>query len=173
LPYQIKEKLDDYSKCWIGKLPFKKWTYMDDFHITLSFLGPVTDQKINELITKLHEELKNANHFHLTLDNLGVFGNKFQPRVWWCGVENSNELRQLQRQISVVCEEIGFNVEKRPYRPHITIAKKSIDQIDEYNEIPVQWNGCGIEFDVEYVTVYKIHPNKKPSYEVVDNIKLS
>jgi len=172
LPMQIKEKLSSFSKSWYGQLPFKKWTYQDDFHITLSFLGPVTYTKSNELVKQLQEELKNFKSFSLTLQNLGTFGDTKQPRVWWCGVNKSNELLECQKRVSKACESVGFTIEKRPYSPHITLAKKFNDGFNKDFEVPLLWDENNIEFEVNEIVLYKIHPSKQPSYEPIEMIKL-
>jgi RNA 2',3'-cyclic 3'-phosphodiesterase len=172
LPTEIKEKLDGFSSKWHHKLPFKKWTYKDDFHITLSFLGPVTYTKSNELMKQLQMELGDYKSFQLSIQGLGIFGSKEQPRVWWCGINNSSELIELQNRIRNVCEEVGFTIEKRPYRPHITIAKKHNEKFSEEFDIPLLWNEDALNFDVNEIVLYKIHPSKNPSYEVVESIKL-
>lgn len=172
LPMQIKEKLNGLFEKWKGQLPFKKWTDQDDFHITLSFLGPVTYTKSNELVKQLQEELKDFKSFSLTIQNLDMFGESKQPRVWWCGVNESNELIECQKKVSKVCEAVGFPVEKRPYRPHITIAKKFNDHFRQDFEVPLIWNENKIVFEVNEIVLYQIHPSKQPSYEPIKMIKL-
>ncbi|WP_179194861.1 RNA 2',3'-cyclic phosphodiesterase [Bacillus sp. EAC] len=172
LPSQIKEKLDAYAKEWNGKLPFKKWTFLEDFHITLSFLGPVTYTKSKELVKQLREELCNGKSFTLSIRDLGIFGSSDQPRVWWFGVNKSNDLIELQNQIRNICEEQGFSLEKRPYRPHITIAKKFNDTFQSNFYVPLTWDQKGVSFEVNEIVLYKIQPAKKPSYEPMEFIKL-
>ncbi|WP_179865478.1 MULTISPECIES: RNA 2',3'-cyclic phosphodiesterase [unclassified Bacillus (in: firmicutes)] len=172
LPIQIKEKLDDFSQKWVGKLPFKKWTFKDDFHITLSFLGPVTYTKSVELMDQLKEELDDFKSFSLTVQHLGIFGNDAKPRVWWFGLENSIELINLQHRISNICEKIGFSVEKRSYNPHITIAKKYNDIFDKEFKVPFTWEEDPLKFEADEIILYKIQPSKKPSYQSVASIKL-
>lgn len=172
LPMQIKEKLASFSKSWNGQLPFKKWTFQDDFHITLSFLGPVTSTKINELVKQLQEELKNFKSFQLSLQNLGTFGDTKQPRVWWCGVNKSNELLECHNRVSKVCESLDLSIEKRPYRPHITIAKKFNENFKKQFEVPLSWDENNLNFEVKEIVLYKIHPSKQPSYEPIELIQL-
>ncbi|KQL37703.1 hypothetical protein AN960_15655 [Bacillus sp. FJAT-25509] len=174
LPIQIKEILDDYSKKWDTKLPLKKWTFKDDFHITLSFLGPVTYSKSEELMDHLQKELNDFKSFDLSIDQLGIFGSTVQPRVWWFGIENSVELMELQNRICKICEEIGFSIDKRPrpYNPHITIAKKYNDRFDKEFEIPLNWEEEPLKFKVNEVILYKIQPSKKPSYHIAESINL-
>ncbi|WP_176545014.1 RNA 2',3'-cyclic phosphodiesterase [Bacillus sp. AFS041924] len=172
LPIHIKELLDDYSKKWYSKLPFKKWTYKDDFHITLSFLGPVTYTKCVELMDHLQKELDGFKSFDLSIQQLGIFGSDLQPRVWWFGLKNSNELMNLQIKIRNVCEEIGISIEKRPYNPHITIAKKYNNMLDKKFEVPLRWEEEALNFKVNEIVLYKIQPSNKPSYLPAESIKL-
>ncbi|MEE6452264.1 RNA 2',3'-cyclic phosphodiesterase [Gottfriedia acidiceleris] len=172
LPIQIKEILDDYSKRWFKKLPLKKWTFKDDFHITLSFLGPVTYTKSVELMDQLQKELYDFKSFDLSIHQLGIFGSKVQPRVWWFGLENSVELMELQNRISKICEESGFSIDNRLYNPHITIAKKYNDRFDKEFEIPLSWEEEPLKFKVNEVILYKIQPSQKPSYLIAESITL-
>ena len=172
LPIQIKEKLATYSSNWNLKLPFKKWTYKDDFHITLSFLGPVTYTKSKELMEQLQMDLAGYKKFNLTISHLGIFGSNDKPRVWWVGMDHSIELIDIQKRISQVCEQVGFSMEKRLYNPHITIAKKYNDRFNKEFEVPLDWNEEPFHFEVNEIVLYKIHPSKKPSYEPVESIKL-
>ncbi|WP_088067597.1 RNA 2',3'-cyclic phosphodiesterase [Gottfriedia luciferensis] len=172
LPIHIKENLDDYSKKWYNKLPFKSWTFKDDFHITLSFLGPVASNKTVELMEQIQIELEHFQRFELVIEGIGIFGKIEQPRVWWFGLKSSTELINLQKKIAQVCREIGFSIEKRPYNPHITIAKKYNDRFDKEFIIPQKWEGNSLNFEVNEIVLYKIHPSKKPSYEPVKTVKL-
>ena len=55
---------------------------------------------------------------------LGVFPNIHKPRVVWVGIEGSvNELVNLQKVIDSRLAKLGFPSEKRPFSPHITLAR--------------------------------------------------
>ena len=47
LPEDIKEKLAEYQESW-SELPIR-WTKKENLHITLEFLGYLTEQKLIEV----------------------------------------------------------------------------------------------------------------------------
>jgi len=52
-------------------------------------------------------------------------GRAAPPRVLWFGVEGERDkLAALQRDLSAVHEPFGYRPERRPYTPHITVARQ-------------------------------------------------
>ena len=49
----------------------------------------------------------------------GRFGD-----LWWAGVEPSRGLSALAESIQRALRERGFHVERRPFRPHVTLARE-------------------------------------------------
>jgi 2'-5' RNA ligase len=54
---------------------------------------------------------------------VGAFPNVRRARVVWSGVEQEPRLELLHHDLELACEESGFEVEGRPFRPHITLAR--------------------------------------------------
>ncbi|MBU9721069.1 MULTISPECIES: RNA 2',3'-cyclic phosphodiesterase [Bacillaceae] len=148
---------------------YKKVTYPDDFHITLLFLGGWDKQKVDQLWANLKSNVSN-DAFELTLSRIGYFGAEKSPRVLWFGVEESKGLTELKNNVSEQAEKLNFPVEKRPFRPHITLAKnyKSQAPIDfrQYKLVEKNW-------PVLELTLFEINPGKKPMYKSVSIIPFS
>ena len=72
-------------------------------HLTLAFLGQT--ERLDAACSAL-ETLARSGRFLLTAEGLGRFGD-----TWWAGTPR----RAL--------EEAGFSLEKRPFVPHITLAR--------------------------------------------------
>jgi 2'-5' RNA ligase len=67
-----------------------------------------------------------AKHRATTLHTgrLGVFPNERKPRVLWMGLEGEIEgLNRLQHDLGVLLASLGFEVEERPFTPHITLGR--------------------------------------------------
>ena len=157
-----------------SKLMFKQWTHAEDFHITLKFLGPIPAEKLSKLIFWL-SRIDTLSAFELIIDGIGTFGNPNRPRVLWIGVQENNTLSKLYKEVELVCKNIGFSTENRPYRPHITLAKR--------------WKGDTLETDyikqlhkknneihriiVDQFVLYRIHPSTAPKYEVIERFQLN
>lgn len=98
-----------------------KWVEKENFHLTLVFLGEVS-QKGVELIQKSLREVK-APCFFLSLSNLGFFPNPKRPRVLWVGVEGEiGKLNCLYREIVLSLKKHEIDFEQKFY-PHITIGR--------------------------------------------------
>ncbi|WP_167553069.1 RNA 2',3'-cyclic phosphodiesterase [Evansella clarkii] len=151
---------------------YKKITFAEDFHITLLFLGDWGKEGDREsLWSALADRLAEEKPFKLALDRTGIFGSKNKPRVFWAGISGEQALSQIQELTSSKAEEYSFHREKRPYRPHITLAK-SYNTDEDFSE------GTGttlnnMEWLVEEVILYEVRPGKKPMYKPVSKIQFS
>ncbi|SDK44615.1 RNA 2',3'-cyclic phosphodiesterase [Sediminibacillus albus] len=151
------------------QVAFKSWTHPSDMHITLKFLGPAADNTIERLINNL-QQINQLESFSLTIGGTGFFGNPQSPRVVWAGVHKTSPLLTLQKSVEKVCEDTGFSAEQRPYRPHITLAKKwSGEQTtgELMGDEPPEQNMAITKFQL-----YQIHPSQTPKYEVIKEFKL-
>lgn len=106
----------------------------EKMHITLAFMGdtPAEQQRCFESAA---DEVTGAA-FSLTLDHFGHFP---RPRVFWFGPsEVPAALSALAEELASALQPCGFEPEHRPYRPHITLARKVIRKpIAE--PVPVHW----------------------------------
>ncbi len=101
-----------------------KWVPVQNYHITLKFLGNCQEESVQLIIKAINEAAQKVKPFSYSLSNLGAFPNVNRPRVFWVGVESgSTDLINLQREIDISMEKIGFNREKRKYHPHLTLAR--------------------------------------------------
>ncbi|MBB5172799.1 RNA 2',3'-cyclic phosphodiesterase [Texcoconibacillus texcoconensis] len=151
---------------------FKRCTHIDDFHITLAFLGGVSDEGRDRLDHQIRKIAEQMSPFSLTLSHVGIFGSVSEPRVVWGGIEEQAALNDLHQQVQTMLQNEGYSVDKRPFRPHITLAKKnkrssSSFAIDRQNLTlePMTWN-------VENVCIFTVSPTKEPMYKKVSNISI-
>lgn len=60
----------------------------------------------------------------MCLQGLGVFPLRGKnPHTLWVGVEESEQLLALHRQIASVLSDVGCRPEQRKYAPHVTLAR--------------------------------------------------
>jgi 2'-5' RNA ligase len=103
--------------------PDLAWVPTEKLHLTMKFLGDVRDVDAERL--KTAADLVAAHHrtFEMTLGGVGAFPNFRRSRVVWMGVESEPRLELLHHDLEIACGEAGFEVEGRPFRPHITLAR--------------------------------------------------
>lgn len=59
----------------------------------------------------------------MQLEGVGAFPNFRKARVVWTGVEPEPRLELLHHDLEVAGEEEGFDMEGKPFRPHVTLAR--------------------------------------------------
>lgn len=106
---------------WRGRV---RWLPPRNVHLTLKFLGETSETEMAEL----HEALRTVCGQHPALDlglrGAGAFPSVEKARVLWMGVgEGSERLRELAREIEEALESLGFERERRPFRPHTTVGR--------------------------------------------------
>ena len=165
--YDCQRKLQDKG------LTYKQWVGIDDFHITLKFLGSTNEMTRQQVVDKV-KQIETSAPFKLKLGNFGWFGLSDKPRVAWIGVEKPPELIQLQQQIDTTTEEYGFKKENRPYRPHITLGKRWLGSGAVKSELESLERQISeqITIEVDRFVLYRIYPSSTPKYQEVDVFKL-
>jgi 2'-5' RNA ligase len=103
--------------------PSLAWVRADRLHLTMKFLGDVDDEGAARLARAADAVASRHRPFEMTLGGVGAFPNFRRARVVWMGVAGDSRLELLHHDLEVACGEEGFEVEGRPFRPHITLAR--------------------------------------------------
>jgi 2'-5' RNA ligase len=127
LPNEIREAL---RKVQLELRPLThsvRWVAPESIHITLKFVGEVPDKRIEDIdsaITGL-----TWKPFTVTVRGVGFFPGTRSPRVLWAGME-APTMQGLAEQLDTRMERLGFEKEKRAFRPHITLARANNTRIE-------------------------------------------
>ncbi|RFU69733.1 RNA 2',3'-cyclic phosphodiesterase [Bacillus sp. V59.32b] len=175
LPDETKEYISEITEQIKPEFSFKKWLHKADYHITLSFLGNAPEDMKQKSIHLVKEALEDEASFQLELFQIGTFGSKNLPRILWTSVAVQERLFQIQKKVYNACQEAGFSLDKKPFKPHITMARKYIGErpfsIEEL-QIKAGLASRGHSFSATAVTLYQTHIGASPSYEPVFTIPL-
>lgn len=87
------------------------------WHITLQFLGNVTQEQFECLLPRLAQV--SVPSLPIQIRGLDLIG----PSIVAARVEPSSALHNLFDQVAGATREYGFRIEDRPWRPHITLAR--------------------------------------------------
>lgn len=104
-----------------------KWTVIENFHITLAFLGDTDEDKIVAISKMLMSACEDFGEFKLSVKGAGIFKNFKEPRIIWTGIEASERMNELYVSVMKGLKDTGISLEDRPFNPHLTIGRiKSI-----------------------------------------------
>jgi 2'-5' RNA ligase len=107
-----------------AELPRLNWVKASTIHLTLAFLGELSDTELLQASLASGKAARAVAPFEYRLSRLGIFGSPRQPRVLWIGIEEpSGSLRLLQQALVRELQERGFAPDPRPYSPHLTLAR--------------------------------------------------
>jgi 2'-5' RNA ligase len=102
--------------------PAARWTRTEGQHVTLKFLGNVGEEKL-EAIRSVLSPLRSPEPVRTIFRGANFFPNARRPRVFWAGVESSENLAMLAADVEGAMVAAGFAPEQRPFRPHLTLAR--------------------------------------------------
>jgi 2'-5' RNA ligase len=171
IPEETKLFMKDHIEELNEIFSFSRWVHHEDLHITLAFLGNAPSSKRSMAENNVKEALFATDALKLQINKLGFFGSVDAPRVFWADILENNGLHTIRKKIFLACEQAGFQLETRPFHPHITLARKwngaiplQKDLLDDF------WDRIQPEpfhFEVRDVVLYQTHLNQTPKYEVV------
>jgi 2'-5' RNA ligase len=101
-----------------------RWVRPEGIHLTLKFLGETPRERLAAIESALAQSILGVPAHEVSLGGAGTFGSKAGPRVLWVDLAGDVEtLLRLQRQVDRALDAIGYLSEKRPFSPHLTLAR--------------------------------------------------
>jgi 2'-5' RNA ligase len=136
----------------------------EQLHVTLHFLGNFPRARLPELVAGIDVRFK---PFELE------FGH---PELWHGGIAVlapdavPEPLLALHGALGAALEQLGVPLEERPYRPHVTLARRAGPELAPIQGPPIRWHvdayalmeskvGAGAEYGV--VHSYPAHQRPK------------
>lgn len=119
-PDDAKDELARELRPAYDAYPRMRWNRIEDWHITLAFLGELPVATVPLLAPPLAELAAARRPVRLALRG----GGHFDGRVLWSGIDGDLDgLRLLAADVRAVVRESGVSFEERPLRPHLTLAR--------------------------------------------------
>lgn len=124
LPEAVRLELAELRARLKGSGIRARWTAPQSMHLTLRFLGEVTEAQAEAIQARLSQCYAAESQFTLVVAGVGAFPNTGRPSVVWAGVTSSDgDLERVQAAAEAVCRGIGLEPETRAYHPHITLGR--------------------------------------------------
>ncbi len=103
-----------------GGLPGAKWIDVENYHVTLRFIGDIDEPTAAEITHELGRVRR--PRFDLKIEGVTAFGGR-QPHSLIARVTPTPALIELQGEHERICQRLGLPAEPRKFLPHVTIAR--------------------------------------------------
>jgi len=101
-------------------LPGARWRTAEQLHVTLAFYGEASERQADDLASELVRVA--SAPFEISLAGVGAFAEGHRTHAIWAGVPASDPLEVLAGRCRRAGERAGLTMERRLYRPHVTLA---------------------------------------------------
>jgi len=121
--HEVKQKLgriqEEFRKLDAGV----RWVAPEIMHLTLVFLGDIPANRSESVSAAVTGVAAMSAPFSYDISGLGFFGSTRSPRAIWAGIGPCPPMAKLQQLLSTAVRDLGFAVEDRPFKPHLTIGR--------------------------------------------------
>jgi 2'-5' RNA ligase len=166
----ISSALDELREVQLDPAMGLRIVATDTLHITLGFLGAVTADRIAGIHDAMHE-LRELPAPQLTIIGAGHF-----PSALWLGVQQtaSLALTTLAQRCDQELRARGFELELRPYRPHVTVARIRNRRFNHDAWCEAQRDTPWATFTADNVHLYRSDTTSDGArYSVIHSVALS
>jgi 2'-5' RNA ligase len=129
--YRLKKELQ-YEKI--------NWVEENNLHFTLKFLGKTDISEITTINEILEHIALATSSFEIKIENLGIFGSRYDPRVIWAGIESNETLLTFGENVLNKLDEAGFKRDRQNFVPHITLGRIKYIRDKKYLKIVINKN---------------------------------
>ena len=103
----------------------------EGMHITLKFLGDIPETSVEKINGAIAKVASSFSSFEAKVIGTGCFPGPRNPRVLWVGMIDGGKLGEISKAVDNEMTIFGFEPEKRPFTPHITVGRvKALSGID-------------------------------------------
>ncbi len=151
-----------------------RWAGPDAWHVTLAFYGEFPNDRVADLVQRLHRVASRHAPVELSLARAG----RFDGRVLWVGCTGDvGALRALARACGAAGRRAGADIdEQRRFRAHLTLARAS-RPVDLRPYVAALAGYAGPAWTVTEVALVRSHLGaglgNRPRYERVDSFDLA
>ena len=152
-----------------------RWTGRELWHLTLAFLGEVSEESLTRLVPWLEQAAGRQRPFTLSVAGGGAFSNPARAHVLWSGLSgDSGALAELAATVAAAAREAGVAPPDsyRGFTPHLTLARcrvpvdarEIVSRLDSYQ---------GPAWTVEEICLIRSTLNGRPRYQMLETWKLA
>ena len=126
------------------------FTAKENLHVTLHFLGEVSPDKLI-FVQSAMDGVKQLPAPTLTINQIGMLRAN---DIVCAKIRPDKKLAALHEQLGTSLEKLGFTVEHRAFRPHVTLVRKSAFDLP-FSEVVKCVDVFNMPFDATQIVLYQ------------------
>jgi 2'-5' RNA ligase len=143
----------------------------ENYHVTLLFLGFVSEEDLYEISQKIGEAVEGNEPFEIRFSGITAVDDPEDPKQFWLLGEASEELRELREKLEKSFQ--SFIREKKSFRPHVTVFRVKRSKWRALESVPQVEQSLNLVEPVETVALFESTViDGKRSYEIIDSFPL-
>jgi len=146
--------------------PELRWTGPQDWHLTLAFLGEVSESVLGDLTARLGRAASRHPVQRLSVRGGGAFPRPSRASVLWAGLASDGDLNALAASVAAGARRAGAAPpdEGRRYRPHLTLARSR--QTEDFSELAGSLDAFqGQAWEATEIRLIRSNLNASPRYQ--------
>jgi 2'-5' RNA ligase len=151
-----------------------RWTSRELWHVTLAFLGEVSEETLGRLAPGLESAAGRHRPFTLSVAGAGAFANPVRANVLWSGMSGDRgALAGLAETVWAAAREAGATPPDadRGFTPHLTLARCRAP-VDVREILAALGRYRGPDWTVEEIYLVRSTLDGGPRYETLQTCKL-
>jgi len=121
VPDPLADVMSELQKLFVDERI--RWVPLNQMHITLRFLGDISTNDISSVRDRLKTAYRREAPITIFFRGLGTFGHRSNLGVLWAGIDGEEHIVRLRKTTDHCLAPIFPDVEKRAFRPHLTLAR--------------------------------------------------
>jgi 2'-5' RNA ligase len=166
VPPDVRGLVDEVVAPLRARFPSGRWVPMDNWHVTLVFLGATSPDVLGWISSTLTEVVAATRSFGCRVEGLGAFRSTRRARVLWAGLrDDDGAMGRLADRLGVALAR-EFTPDPRELTPHLTVARfdPPVELGEEFGLVMLRSE----PFEVDRITLYRSHLRRPwPMYEPV------
>ena len=165
--------LDRHLPDLVAAAPELRFPAPEKWHLTLVFLGKTSPRQVERLRPGMAAAAA-VEPFELVVAGGGSFPDRAdRARVLWAGVEGDlDRLGALAKGACAAARAAGVEVERRPYRAHLTLARARRGAADAKAAVALLAELRGTPWTVDEVHLVQSTLGPQARYDVVETWRL-
>jgi len=150
---------------------YVRWTPVNNLHITMRFLGNVTEPQLQQMNSDITEKLRNCRPFSIEFKEPRLFPHFRKPKVVAMLIPHNETLSQLAELLEHCAIDAGLEAQARQFKAHLTLGRcnKSFPKRIKIDPMPLS-----LTLPISKVSLYQsILSESGPTYIELKTFPLS